>query len=178
MTALLVLNCNSSPGCLMKEYARKRVYKHVVQTFFCRTHSFNPQMFHWVIYYMLGTVRGTGERDVNNPILIFILYLARSNLTISFSYLKREREHFLSSILRVTINPAKKKKVSDVKSCLTLCHPMDCSPPGSSVHGILQARILEWVAIPFSRGSSWPREQTHVSCIAGGFFTVLAIKEA
>ena len=43
---------------------------------------------------------------------------------------------------------------SDAQSCLTLCDPMDCSPPGSSVHGILQARILEWVAIPFSRGSS------------------------
>ena len=42
--------------------------------------------------------------------------------------------------------------------------PMDCSPPGSSVHGISQARIQEWVAISFSRGSSWPREQTHVSC--------------
>ena len=40
------------------------------------------------------------------------------------------------------------------QSCLTLCDPMDCSPPGSSVHGILQARILEWVAIPFSRGPS------------------------
>lgn len=110
MTALLVLNCNSSPGCLMKEYACKRVYKHVIQTFFCTIHSFNSQMFHWVIYYTLGTVRGTGERDVNNPILIFTLYLARSNLTISLSYLKREREHFLSSILRVTIIPAKKKK--------------------------------------------------------------------
>ena len=47
------------------------------------------------------------------------------------------------------------------------CNPMDCSPPGSSVHGILQARILEWVAISFSRESSWPREITHVSCIAG-----------
>ena len=45
------------------------------------------------------------------------------------------------------------KKVK-VKSCLTLCDPVDCSPPGSSVHGILQARILEWVAISFSRGSS------------------------
>ena len=56
--------------------------------------------------------------------------------------------------------------------CLTLCNPLDCSPPGSSVHGILQARILEWVAIPFSRGSSWPRDQTQVSCIAGRFFTV------
>ena len=55
-----------------------------------------------------------------------------------------------------------------------LCDPMDCSPPGSSVHGILQARILEWVAIPSSRGSSWPRDQTHISwlsCIAGGFST-------
>ena len=54
--------------------------------------------------------------------------------------------------------------------CLTLCDPMDCSPPGSSVHGISQARILEWLASSFSRGSSWPRDRTHVSCIAGGFF--------
>ena len=45
------------------------------------------------------------------------------------------------------------------------------APPGSSVHGIFQARTLEWVAISFSRGSSWPRDWTHVSCIAGGFFT-------
>ena len=49
--------------------------------------------------------------------------------------------------------------------CVTLCNPMDCSPPGSSVHGILQARILEWVAMPFSRGSSWPRDRTHVSYV-------------
>ena len=51
------------------------------------------------------------------------------------------------------------------QSCLTLCDPMNSSPPGSSVHGILQERILEWVAIPFSRGSSQPRDQTWVSCI-------------
>ena len=57
------------------------------------------------------------------------------------------------------------------QSCPTLCNPMDCSPPGSSVHGISQARILEWVAIPFFRGYSWPRDQTCVSFIAGGFFT-------
>ena len=50
------------------------------------------------------------------------------------------------------------------KSCLTLCDPMDYSPPGSSVHGILQARILEWVAMPSSGGSSWPSDQTQVSC--------------
>ena len=49
------------------------------------------------------------------------------------------------------------------------CNPMDCSLPGFSVHGLLQARILEWVAIPFSRGSSQPRDGTWVSCIAAGF---------
>ena len=63
-------------------------------------------------------------------------------------------------------------------SCLTLCDPMDCSPPGSSVHGISQARILEWVAISFSRGSSRPRNRTQVSCIAGIFFTVWATRES
>ena len=51
-----------------------------------------------------------------------------------------------------------------------LCNPIDCIPPGSSVHEIFQARILEWVAISSSRGSSRPRDQTCVSCIAGGFF--------
>ena len=59
------------------------------------------------------------------------------------------------------------------QSCLTLCNLMDCSPPGSSVHGILQARILERVAISFSRGSSGPRDQTRISCIAGVFFTAV-----
>ena len=54
-----------------------------------------------------------------------------------------------------------------LQSCLTLCDPKDCSLPGSSVHEILQARILEWVAIPFFRGSTWPRDRTWVSCIAG-----------
>ena len=58
------------------------------------------------------------------------------------------------------------------KSCLTLCNPMDCSQPASSVHGILQARIPEWFAIPFSRKSFQPRDQTQVSCIAGRFLTV------
>ena len=56
------------------------------------------------------------------------------------------------------------------QSCPTLYDPMDGGLPGSSVRGILQARKLEWVAIPFSRGSSWPRDRTRVSCLAGGFF--------
>ena len=67
------------------------------------------------------------------------------------------------------------KDVSEVKvtqSCPALCDPMDYSLLGSSIHGILQTRILEWVAIPFSRGSSQPQDQTQVSCIAGRFFTI------
>ena len=63
-------------------------------------------------------------------------------------------------------------KVKVAQSCLTLCDTMDCSLSGSSVHGILHARILEWVAIPFSRGSSQPRDWTQVSWIASRFFTV------
>ena len=54
---------------------------------------------------------------------------------------------------------------SVAQSCPTLCDPVDCSPPGSSVHGISQARILEWVAMPSSRGSSPPRDRTHLCCI-------------
>ena len=57
---------------------------------------------------------------------------------------------------------------------ITLCDPVDCSPPGSSVHEILQERILVWVAMPSSRASFWPRNWTYLSwdsCIAGGFFT-------
>ena len=58
-------------------------------------------------------------------------------------------------------------KVKVAQLCLTLCKPMDYI-----VHGILQARILEWVAFTFSRGSSQPRDQTQTSCIAGRFFTI------
>ena len=61
-----------------------------------------------------------------------------------------------------------------VHSCPVLCDPLDGSPPGSSVHWIFQARIMKWVAIPFSRGFSRPRYQIQVSCITGGFFTIWA----
>ena len=64
------------------------------------------------------------------------------------------------------------------QSCPTLCNPMVYSPLGSSVHEILQARVLEWVAIPFSRGSSQPRDRTQVSRIAGRHFNLWATREA
>ena len=69
-------------------------------------------------------------------------------------------------------------KESEVtQSYLTLCDHMDYNLPCSSVHGIFQARVLEWVAISFSRGSSWPRDRTWVSCIVGRGFTVWANRE-
>ena len=72
-----------------------------------------------------------------------------------------------------------RKKESEVaQSCLTLCDPMDSSLPGSTVNGIFQARILEWVASSFSRESSLPRNQTQVFCTAGMLFTVWATREA
>ena len=64
------------------------------------------------------------------------------------------------------------------QSCPTLCDPMDCSPPGSLVHGIFQAWILEWVAISFSRGSSQPRDRTQVSRVVCRCFTIWATREA
>ena len=65
-----------------------------------------------------------------------------------------------------------------VQSCLTLCDPMECRPPDSSVYEILQARILELIAMPSSRGSSQPRDQTQVFCIAGGFFYCLSYQRS
>ena len=75
-------------------------------------------------------------------------------------------------------NLQKNVKMLVSQSCawqITVCNPMDCNLPGSSVHEILQTRILEWITIPFSRGSSRHRDRTWVSCIAGGFLEVLLL---
>ena len=88
--------------------------------------------------------------------------------------LKKKIIHFvlLKGSFQMTGARGLKRLEGVSRSVVTLCDPMDCRPPGSSVHGILQARILERVAIPFSRGSSQPRDWTRVSCIAGRFFTI------
>ena len=86
---------------------------------------------------------------------------------------RRLRSWGIRSLLEIS------DKWSEVaQSCPALCDPMDCSPPGSSIHGIFQARVLEWVAISFSRGSSWPRDRTWVSSTAGRRFTIWASREA
>ena len=71
----------------------------------------------------------------------------------------------------------RKSRVLVIQSCPTLGDHRDWSPPDSSAHGNLQTRMLEWVAIPFSRRSSWPRDRTQVSCIAGRFFTIWATRK-
>ena len=116
-----------------------------------------------------------GETDCGgNWILFWMAGPCSVNLSSNFLLmdgivfaLEKSDKHYLSQVIKVLVS----------QSCLTLCDPMDSSSPGSSVHGILQARILEWVAIPFSRGSSWPRDQTLVSCIPGRFFTIWATRE-
>ena len=75
-------------------------------------------------------------------------------------------------------NPIRKKESVATQLCPTLCNPVNCSPPGSSVHRILQARILEWVTISFFRGSSQSRSQTQASHIVGRFFTIWATRES
>ena len=88
------------------------------------------------------------------------------------------RLSFIYKMRRIALTRLKKVKVRVLvaQSCPALCDLMDFSLPGSSVHEILQARILEWVAISYSRGSSQPRDRTQVSHIAGRLFTVTRIK--
>ena len=82
------------------------------------------------------------------------------------SFLSNPKEGQCQRMFKVLV------KVLVFQLCPPLCNPMDCSLSGFFVHEILQARILEWAAMPFSRRSSQSRDQTHVTCIAGGFFTV------
>ena len=110
-------------------------------------------------------------------IAIFILYYIRKVCKHSYSY-------FPYTWLLVLLSSCWRHQCSFLsclycrsevaQSCTTVCDPIDCSLPGSSVHGIFQARILEWVAVSFSRGSSRPGEQTQVPRIAARRFTLWA----
>ena len=94
-------------------------------------------------------------------VFLFSGYMPKSGIAGSYG---KPILNFLRSLYYVVLC------ILVTQSCLTLCNTMDCSPPGSSVHGILQARILDWVDIPFSRRSSQPRDWSQVSCIADGLY--------
>ena len=95
----------------------------------------------------------------------------------SSKYFPEGRSEQQGSLSATFLNRIMMKWSEVAQSCPTLCNLMDCSLPGSSVHGIFQAKELEWVAISFFRGSSWCRDRTQVSSIAGRCFTVWATRE-
>ena len=115
-------------------------------------------------------IKGNMERDG-----MFTYSLIRSDQisrSVVSDYLQPHESRHARPNMLLWHNIFFKVKVLVAQSCPTLCNHMDCGPPGSSVHGIFQARILEWIAISFSRGSSQARDQTQVSCIASRVFTV------
>ena len=95
--------------------------------------------------------------------------------SVNVNELAIQRADITSQIL--CLSPHFKSESEVAQSCPTLCDPIDCSLPGSSVHGIFQAIVLEWIAISFSRGSSQPRARTRVSWIVDRRFTVWATRE-
>ena len=97
----------------------------------------------------------------------FLFFLSLSHLKRLFVFLSLGPELMITQL---SLNSVKESELA--QSCPTLCNLMDCSPPGSSVHGIFQARVLEWVAIAFSRGSSQPRDPAWVSHIVGRCFAI------
>ena len=120
-----------------------------------------------------SSVRGVFQAGVGCHLLLQGIFLSRDWTWVSrVSCIGRQILHHWATW------EAPIRQVLVIESCPTLCNPMDCSPPGSSVHGILQARILERVAISFSRGSFQPRNRTQVSCFTDRFFTGWATREA
>ena len=106
----------------------------------------------------------------------FVLYKNVNHLTILFKFQSICLGIFFI-FAKCIILEIRADLILVIQSCPALYNSMDCSPPGSSVHGISQARIQQWVVIPISSGSSWPRDWTQVSYIAGGFCTVWDTRE-
>ena len=126
-----------------------------------------------------STRQERGERYTNTTLTSDLDSNQRLLKTLVQKYIQEEEIWQSGRLIHLEENVCIHAK--SLQSCPVLCAPMDCSPKGSSVHGILQARILEWVAMSSSRGSSQPRDQIHIycgSCVAGGFFTTEPRREA
>ena len=125
-------------------------------------------------YTVMFLAWGTGvcyEMMTVSPRTFLLSVDANNDGQYCYSCLKTLSEaHYVYYLMKVNVSVA--------LSCPTLCHPVDCSLPGFSVHGILQTRILDWVAISFSRASSPPRDWTHVSSIVSRLCTIWATRAA
>ena len=121
---------------------------------------------------IIMSIKITNSRDLYIMVVWYSWYKMPLKQRVPWNYF-----FFLINEIQLCLL-TKKVKVKSLSRCPTLCNPMDCSPPGSSVHGILQARELEWAAISFSRGSSQPRDRTQVSHIADKCFTIWVTREA
>ena len=115
---------------------------------------------------------GSSERNENCSHLGYVFKIESTGLQEGVTVRWERGKAVMTS--RFFFEGTGESKSEVARSCLILCHPMD--PPGSSVHRILQARILEWIAISFSRGSSWPRDRTQVSHIAGRHINLWATR--
>ena len=134
----------------------------VLQCSHVSTLRLNKQTWYTIINCCICSLEYRHIKFLNfNLISFFLIPVSQPGYSV-FSYVSLESE----------------SESEVAQSYPTLCDPVDCSPPGSSIHGILQARILEWVAISFSMGSSWPRDWTQVSRIAGRRFNLWATREA
>ena len=129
--------------------------------------SWKPTCMHWEVY------KGSSTRLLGKPRVRF----SRSELVWRGAQCTEKSVSQFYCLLNDLHLKIFKMKVLVVQSCVTLWDPMDCSSLGSSVHGILQAKILEWVVISVSRGASWPRDWTQVSWTEGRFFTIWATRE-
>ena len=157
---------------LMKSLTGKHFFKNLIWLYF--------PIEKWNAKAIVKGCREIGKELLSNSMANGTAYLSHiSDLPSKFFWVQGENSHkhlFFSMTSSIGLIVTRSQKPSSwlcvcvcvcvwiSESCPTLCDPMNCSPPGFSVHGILQARILEWIAIPFSIGSSQPRDQTLVSC--------------
>ena len=137
------------------------------------TQGLKPGLSHcrWILYQL---------SHKGSPILTLGRWKRRGNCEMAGAARRGSQNFELDSTFAETLFKVRDTEVKwsvVAHSCLTLCYPMDSSLPGSAIHGIFQARILEWAAISFSRGSSQSRDRTRVSCIADRRFTILATRE-
>ena len=113
--------------------------------------------------------KGKVKEYSNYGTIVLISHTSKVMLKILQAKLQQFRNHELPDV-QAGFRKGRESEVAQLSP--TLCDPMDCSPPGSSIHGILQARVLEWVAISFSRGSSQPMDRTPVSHTADRCFNL------